>query len=281
MTTLKQSEAADLLIETRPFLELQAATTVEEQVSSPEIGARGSSRELLVSLIIPTLNEARNLPKVLSELPLDVHEILVVDGHSTDNTKQIVEDFDGPTRFVTQPGIGKGDALRHGFALATGDVVITFDADGSADPAEIPAFVRAIASGAEAALGSRYMFGGGSEDITLLRSSGNRLLRTAANIAFSSNFTDLAYGYNAFSAHATQELVQLGGGFEIETVNRLMVLRAGLPWIEVPSVERNRLFGNSNLRPFHAGLRILRSIIALRLMPGSRHKRRGHGRRER
>ena len=86
-------------------------------------------------------------------------------------------------------------------------------------------------------------------------------------------FTDVTYGYNAFSKRATRDLVQLGGGFEIETVNRLMVLRSGLPWIKIPCVERRRFFGKSNLRPVQAGLRITRAIIALRLMPGSCHVR--------
>ena len=64
-------------------------------------------------------------------------------------------------------------ALACGFAAVTGDIVVMFDADGSADPAEIPAFVRALIAGADFAKGSRFVRGGGSDDITLLRKSGN------------------------------------------------------------------------------------------------------------
>ena len=267
MSTLEKVVGADLLTEIPSFAGIY--TQGSDEPSSPAVAAR----RLLVSLIIPTLNEAQNLPRVLSELPTNLHEILVVDGHSTDDTREIVEGFNGPTRFVTQPGVGKGDALRHGFEQATGDVIITFDADGSADPSEIPKFVRAIANGADAALGSRYLFGGSSDDMTAVREFGNIALRTITNLVHGVRFTDVTYGYNAFSSLATNQLVQLGGEFEIETVNRLMVLRAGLPWIEIPCVERRRFFGKSNLRPVQAGLRITRAIIALRLMPGSCHVR--------
>ena len=91
-----------------------------------------------VTVIIPTLNEARNLPHVFSRLPNDLHEVIVVDGHSVDDTLAIARRLRPDVRIVMQNRHGKGNALACGFAAATGDIIAMVDADGSADPSEIP-----------------------------------------------------------------------------------------------------------------------------------------------
>ena len=83
---------------------------------------------------------------------------------------------------VTQTRTGKGNALACGFAVATGDIIAMIDADGSADPSEIPQFVKALMDGADFAKGTRFTQGGGSNDITRLRSLGNRLLTSVFNV---------------------------------------------------------------------------------------------------
>ena len=128
-----------------------------------------------------------------------------------------------------------------GFAAATGDVIVMFDADGSADPAEIPAFVAALVAGADFAKGSRFAPGGGSDDITLLRRTGNAGLNGVANALFGTSYTDLCYGYNAFWADllpvldlpdpttpAPPDGMLWGDGFEIETVLNCRIAAAGL-----------------------------------------------------
>jgi glycosyltransferase involved in cell wall biosynthesis len=160
-----------------------------------------------------------------------------------------------------------------GFAAATGEVIVMFDADGSADPAEIPAFVAALVAGADFAKGSRFAAGGGSDDITWLRRTGNAGLNGVANALFGTRYTDLCYGYNAFWADllplldlpdpaAPGEGMLWGDGFEIETVLNCRVAAAGLSITEVPSVERRRLFGETNLRTFTDGGRVLRTLLA-------------------
>ncbi|MCW0212678.1 MAG: glycosyltransferase family 2 protein, partial [Pseudonocardia sp.] len=124
-----------------------------------------------VTVIVPTRNEARNLEVVLPAIAAvrpAVHEVIVVDGNSTDDTLGTARRTLPWARCITQTRKGKGNAMACGFAAATGDVVVMFDADGSADPGEIPAFVSALISGADFAKGSRFARGGGSEDITLL-----------------------------------------------------------------------------------------------------------------
>ena len=93
-----------------------------------------------VSVVIPARNEANNLPYVLKALPEGLHEVILVDGHSTDDTIEVARTHRPDVKIVQQSRRGKGNALACGFAQLTGDVVVMLDADGSADPREIPAF---------------------------------------------------------------------------------------------------------------------------------------------
>ena len=138
---------------------------------------------LRVSVVIPALNEARNLPHVFARLPPEVHEVIVVDGHSVDDTIAVARQLRPDVRIVLQTRRGKGNALACGFAAATGDIIAMIDADGSADPAEIPRFVQALVAGADFAKGTRFAPGGGSEDITRLRALGNRVLAASSTCA--------------------------------------------------------------------------------------------------
>jgi len=231
-----------------------------------------------VSVVVPTRNEARNLEVVLPRIAAvrpAVHEIIVVDGHSTDDSIGAARRTLPWVRAISQTRRGKGNAMACGFAAATGDVIVMFDADGSADPAEIPAFVSALVAGADFAKGSRFAPGGGSDDITLLRRTGNAGLNGVANALFGTSYTDLCYGYNAFwadllplldlpdpAAPAPAEGMLWGDGFEIETVLNCRVAAAGLRITEVPSVERQRIFGETNLRTFADGTRVLRTLLS-------------------
>ena len=151
-----------------------------------------------VSVVIPALNEARNLPHVFAKLPDGLHEVIVVDGNSVDDTVATARRLRPGVRIVTQNRCGKGNALACGFAAATGDIIAMVDADGSADPAEILQFVRALLDGADFAKGTRFAVGGGSSDITRLRRLGNRMLSGLVNVLCRTKYSDLCYGYNAF-----------------------------------------------------------------------------------
>ncbi|MFP5389853.1 MAG: glycosyltransferase family 2 protein, partial [Thermoleophilia bacterium] len=164
-------------------------------------------------------------------------------------------------RVLTQSGRGKGDAFRTGFAAVTGNLVVMLDADGSADPAEIPRFVEALEAGADFAKGSRFLPGGGSADITRLRSLGNSVLSGTANLLHGTHFTDLCYGYNAFWARCLPFIALDVPGFEVETLINLRIAGAGMKITEVPSYESDRLFGQSNLNTFRDGFRVLGTIL--------------------
>jgi hypothetical protein len=225
-------------------------------------------------VVVPAKNEAANLREVLPQLPA-VHEVILVDGSSVDDTVAAAVEVMPDIKVVHQTRKGKGNALACGFLAATGDIIVMFDADGSADPTEIPAFVEALIDGADFAKGSRFAVGGGSEDITPLRSLGNHGLNFVANRAFKTRFTDLCYGYNAFWRDLVPVLdlpdinvvtednsMVWGDGFEIETVINCRMAAAQVTITEVPSVELSRIHGVSNLRTFSDGTRVLRTIAA-------------------
>jgi glycosyltransferase involved in cell wall biosynthesis len=198
-------------------------------------------------------------------LPNGVNELIVVDGHSTDGTVSVAKSLRPDARIVMQDRKGKGNALACGFAAARSDIIVMIDADGSTNPNEIPSFIRPLIGGADFVKGSRYLEGGGSSDITGLRSLGNRLLGAGVNLMFGTDYTDLCYGYSAFWRRVLPQLHITCDGFEVETVLNVRAAKAGLEIVEVPSFEQERIHGLSNLNAWRDGRRVLKTILTERL----------------
>jgi glycosyltransferase involved in cell wall biosynthesis len=225
-----------------------------------------------ISVIIPALNEEKNLSYVFGRLP-QVDEVILVDGGSVDDTVTTAARLWPEIRIIPQSRKGKGNALACGFAAATGDIIVALDADGSTDPAEIPLFVAALRGGADFAKGSRFRGNGGSADLTVIRRMGNKVLTSLVNLLFRAGYSDLCYGYNAFwrqhlsvfrlendGAPAADGDPCWGDGFEIETILNLRAVKAGLHVVEVSSFEKARIHGTSNLNTIKDGARVLWTI---------------------
>jgi glycosyltransferase involved in cell wall biosynthesis len=221
--------------------------------------------DVSVAIVIPTLNEAQNLPHVLPRLPIWVDEVVLVDGGSTDRTVEVAKELRPDLVVIEDLNPGKGAALRRGFEATTSDIIVMIDADGSMDPAEIRRFVSTLIGGAQFAKGSRFLHGGGTSDMEWYRRVGNHVLTKLVRLGFGGRYSDLCYGYNAFW-RSTLELLDLDAdGFEIETLMNIRALRAGLAVTEVPSYESKRIHGSSHLNTFSDGWRVLRTICAERV----------------
>lgn len=216
---------------------------------------------LSVSVVIPAKNEARNIGWVLERMPSYVDEVIIVDGLSTDGTLEVAKMISPDVLVVHEDRPGKGAAMRAGMAVASSECIVVMDADGSMDPAEIHLYVEALAHGADLAKGSRFVAGGGSTDITRLRQFGNAQLLALANALFRTEFTELCYGFMGLRRSAISRLALDADGFEIETQIVTRAVRVGLRIAEVPSQEAPRRYGESNLRTFRDGWRVLCAML--------------------
>jgi len=241
-------------------------------------GSEASTRpraQVRVSVVIPALNEAANLPFVLERLPRDLYEVILVDGGSTDGTASVARELRPDVIVLRQTRGGKGNALACGVARARGEVIVMLDGDGSNDPAEIERYVDALLDGAHFVTGSRFLPGGGSSDITWIRRLGDRWLKAVTNLVHGTHYSDPNYGYNALWRACAPALgfdeaaiagesggrMRRGDGFEIETLISIRAAASGLTVAEVPSFERERRHGRSHLKPVFDGLRVARTIL--------------------
>ncbi|MGY8635128.1 glycosyltransferase family 2 protein [Bradyrhizobium sp. 14AA] len=218
-----------------------------------------------MSFVIPTLNEAKNLPWLLPRIPNWAHEIIIVDGRSTDSTVAVARQM-RDVNVVMEPRRGKGAALRAGFRAATGDIIVMIDADGSMIPEESLVFVSALIAGADLVKGSRFLQGAGTDDMSLFRMLGNWGLTQIVRLLYGGAFSDLCYGYMAFWAKHVRTLDCDCDGFEIETLINVRALKNHLNIVEVASFEAPRISGESNLRAIPDGWRVLKTILRERVL---------------
>lgn len=211
---------------------------------------------LPASIIVPCRNEGRNLEILLPRLTNLAEEVIIVDGHSTDNTRELAAKHD--FRFVLDNRRGKGDGLRVGIAHATRPICVFIDADLSHDPADIPGLVQPILEDrADLVLGSR-MRGGGDEFIAtfneLVRLAGNMGLTWLINLRCGAALSDSQNGFRAARTSLLSSLGLRAVKHTIELEMTMRALRAGARVTEYPTHEYPRRFGTSSLSVARQGL---------------------------
>jgi glycosyltransferase involved in cell wall biosynthesis len=205
-----------------------------------------------ITVLICALNEEEGLPYVLPKIPDEVDEVLLVDGHSDDLTVEVAKRLRPDIRVLSQPGEGKGMALCYGVQQAKGDIVVTIDADGETNPAELPRFIEPLLDGYDFAKGSR-LANGKPPAMPWHRWFGNKVLAITCNILFGTRYTDVCSGYNAFWKSAFQRLQLTYSGFEMEQEMAAKVRKAGLKVTEVPHDDAGRIGGASKTRDVKQG----------------------------
>src|ERR1700693_2390330 len=231
-----------------------------------------------LSLILPALNEAQNLDRVLPELKKALaalgptHEIIVVDGGSTDGTQEVVRKHE--VRLVSQKLPGFGGAYRAGFEQARGEYLLTLDADGSHDPAFLGDLWKARGEG-DVVIASRYVAGGAAE-----MPGWRRLLSRILNVTFGRGLSlpvhDLSSGFRLYHRAVLRDLKLKGTDFDVLEEILIRALAAGYRVHEVPFRYRARVAGRSHARLFKFALSYLKTFLAMWRPRHTRHDRARH-----
>jgi glycosyltransferase involved in cell wall biosynthesis len=203
-----------------------------------------------LSVVIPTLNEEATIAGIIEGCKPHADEIIVVDGHSADRTRQIAEELG--VRVIQDHKKGKGEAIRHSIKYVTGDIIVFVDADGSHNPEDIPKLIQPIidneadhVSGSRLIGGSSELHGGFDECFRLMGSS---FVTACINWKFK---VSLSESQNGFRAIKTDVIKQLGLKEDITTIEQEMIvktLKKGFRMAEVPSHENERTAGYSKIR---------------------------------
>jgi dolichol-phosphate mannosyltransferase len=218
-----------------------------------------------LSLVLPALNEAENLDRVLPELKRAIaalgptYEIIVVDGGSTDGTQEIVRKHE--VRLVSQKLPGFGGAYRAGFEQARGEYIITLDADGSHDPAFLKDLWNARGEG-DVVIASRYVDGGAAE-MPAWRFALSRILNITFGRGLSLPVHDLSSGFRLYRRAVLQELNLGATNFDVLEEILIRALAAGYRVHEVPFRYKARVAGRSHARLFTFAISYLRTFLAM------------------
>lgn len=229
-------------------------------------------KQQTVSIIIPTLNEAGNLERVINDVKPFADELIVIDGHSTDNTAEIAKKHG--VLFYLDERKGKGAALRLAAQKATKDILLFIDADWSHNPADIPRLLQPIKDGnADHVSGSRML--GGSDELfssirEVIRLLGSEIITLTINNRFGVRLTD---SQNGFRSIRREVFLNLDLTEDITTIEQEMViktLRNGYRLVEVPTHEYRRNYGDSKINVLKVGPRYVYCLVKNVLKPNIR-----------
>jgi len=214
-----------------------------------------------ITVLICTLNEDENLSYILPKIPRWVGEVLLVDGHSTDSTVEVAKKLRPDIHMLYQPGKGKGDALKCGIKHASGDIIVTLDADGATDPEDMLKFVEPLLNGYDFAKGSRPLHRP-PHNKPWHRILGNWIITIAFDLMFFAKYTDLCSGYNAFWKRAIEQVdLESPDGFENEPLANCRVRKKKLRVIEVSHSDGGRFKGEVKESSWRQGSKAIKTII--------------------
>jgi glycosyltransferase involved in cell wall biosynthesis len=240
-----------------------------------EVTQQGVARlfdKMKVSIIIPCYNEKGTVEKIVEAVrsaPVESKEIILVDDCSEDGTQTILKETISPMvdRIIYHPvNLGKGAALRSGFAAATGDIVLVQDADLEYNPEDYPLLLEPLLSGkADVVLGSRFMGGRPHRVLFFWHMAGNRFLTLLSNMFTNLNLTDMETGYKAFKASLIKSIQIEEDRFGIEPEIIAKLARTGCKIYEVGISYNGRTYNEGKKINWKDGFRAIYAIVKYNL----------------
>src|SRR5512145_1442927 len=228
-----------------------------------------------LSVVIPVYNEETSLAEVVRKLLAVPHllEIIIIDDCSTDRSAEVARSMaqdDPRVRVVQQKkNSGKTAALRAGFALTQGDIVIVQDADLEYDPSEIPLVIRPILEGyADVVFGSRFLVRRATRVLYFYHYVANKFLTFTSNLFTNLNMTDIETGYKAFRGDIIRNMVIVSSGFGFEVEATAKVAKLGCPIYEVPISYYGRTYEEGKKIGMKDGLMALWLVFRFNLFCG-------------
>lgn len=213
-----------------------------------------------VSLILLARDEREGSRALRPLIPFEVaDEVVVIDGQSTDGTREFWE-REG-VRVITQPVLGLGNGYLHGLRHTTGDILAFLSLDGNGNPREIPRLIDVLERGADLVVGTRFAPGGGSEAQTVLRVLGNRLFARLVSFIFRHRVTDACFGLRAIRRSAMESLALDEPTFGLEFQMGIRAVKRGLRLVELPMIEGKRIGRRSGVYIFRVGLTFCKVLL--------------------
>jgi glycosyltransferase involved in cell wall biosynthesis len=226
-----------------------------------------SRDEPLISVIIPVFNEELTIDNIIKRAEVVMqklglkYELIVVDDCSTDGSLEFSKRH-GAKVYSLNKHMGKGYALRAGFAKAKGDIITTIDSDGSHRPEELPLLLSPILQdAADLVIGSRYL-NQNPAAAKKLNAVGVRLFNFLIKVFTGAAVSDSQSGYRVMKCKILRNMRLRSGGYEIESEMLVKTARQGFRVVEVPISFEQRTYGTSRLDPLVDGFKILLAIVS-------------------
>jgi glycosyltransferase involved in cell wall biosynthesis len=221
-----------------------------------------TSKIEMVSVVIPTLNEAGNILEAVTTIHNDLaypKEIIVVDGNSTDGTKEIVQSL-GYCRVIVEPRRGYGLALMTGMKNAKGNIIIMVDGDGTYEVRHINRMIqKMVEEDADMVLATRMY--DPNKAMGLMNFIGNKVITTFYDFFFSQFLSDTQSGFRAISHEAIDNVELKAYDMAYATEMLIQFAKEGYSMIEVPTTYKARKYGRPKLRRFKSGIEIFSTIF--------------------